>query len=161
MFWLKHANTRKQVSEQSWLSDWIILIVLDHLAHFAQSYFSLIFSAINKYNCSWFDLIHKKICSDWRQKLGEKRPMLTTFCVPKAKIKGLIKSVRKSFNWWYINLFFLIFQVLSILGPAPILAIWIWKWKLPHPHISGIMHLRKHWKAQEKAGNQQKLNGQL
>ena len=56
MFWFKHTNTRKHVSEQSWLSGWIILIILAHLAHLAQSYFSLIFSAVNTYNCFWFDL---------------------------------------------------------------------------------------------------------
>ena len=61
MFWLKHANTRKHVSEQSWLSDWVILNSLAHLAHLAQSYFSLIFSATNTYNCFWFDLTNKKI----------------------------------------------------------------------------------------------------
>jgi len=40
MFWFRHTNTRKHVSEQSWLSGWIILIILAHLAHLAQSYFS-------------------------------------------------------------------------------------------------------------------------
>ena len=79
MFWCEHANIRKHVSEHSWLSGWVIFSILAHLAHLAQSYFSLIFSAINTYNCSWFDLTNKKICSDWRQKLGEKWPMLTTF----------------------------------------------------------------------------------
>ena len=56
MFWFQHANIRKHVSEQSWLSGWIILNISAHLAHLAQSYFSLIFSAVNTYNCFWFDL---------------------------------------------------------------------------------------------------------
>ena len=34
--------------------------ILAHLAHLAQFYFSLIFSAINTYNCFWFDLTNKK-----------------------------------------------------------------------------------------------------
>ena len=79
MFWFKHANTRKHVSKHSWLSGWVILNISADIAHLAQSYFSLIFSATNTYNCSWFDLTNKKICSDWKQKLGEKWPMLTTF----------------------------------------------------------------------------------
>ena len=58
---------------------WLNLNILAHLAHLAQSYFSLIFSAFNTYNCSWFNLTNKKNCSDWRQKLGEKWSMLTTF----------------------------------------------------------------------------------
>ena len=68
MFWYvsEHANIRKHVSEYSWSSGWVILSILAHLAHLAQSYFSLIFSAINTYNCSWFNLTNKKICSDWR-----------------------------------------------------------------------------------------------
>ena len=60
IFWFKHANTRKHVCEQSWLSGWIFFNILAHLAHLAQSYFSLIFSAINTYNCFWFDLTIKK-----------------------------------------------------------------------------------------------------
>ena len=60
MFWFKHANTRKHVSKQSWLSGWIIFNILAHLAHLARFYFSLIFSAINTYNCFWFDPINKK-----------------------------------------------------------------------------------------------------
>ena len=60
MFWFKYANTRKHVSEQSWLSGWIILNILAHLAHLPQSYFSLFFSAINTNNCFWFDLTNKK-----------------------------------------------------------------------------------------------------
>ena len=79
MFWFKHANTRKHVSKHSWLSSWVILNILAHLAHLAQSYFSLIFSATNTYNCSQFDLTNKKTCRGWRLKLGEKWPMLTTF----------------------------------------------------------------------------------
>ena len=56
-----------------------MLSIFAHLAHLAQFYFSLIFSAINTYNCFWFDLTNKKNFSDWRQKHGEKWPMLTTF----------------------------------------------------------------------------------
>ena len=78
-FWCMHANTKTHISEHSWLSCWAILSVLAHLAHLAQSYFSLIFSAINAYNCSQFDLTNNKICNDWRQKLAEKWPMLVTF----------------------------------------------------------------------------------
>ena len=47
----KQANTRKHVSEHSWSSVGVILSTLGHQAHLAQSYFSLIFSAINTYNC--------------------------------------------------------------------------------------------------------------
>ena len=79
MFWYENANTRKHISEHSWLSGWVILSILAHLAHLALSYFFLIFSAINTYNCFWFDLTNRKICSDWKQKLGEKWPTLTTF----------------------------------------------------------------------------------
>ena len=50
-------NTKKHVSEHSWLSGWVILSILAHLAHLAQSCFSLIFSAIYTYNCAWFDRI--------------------------------------------------------------------------------------------------------
>ena len=56
----EHAGTRKHISEHSWSSVWVILSILAHLAHLAQSYFSLIFSAINTYNSSWFDQTNKK-----------------------------------------------------------------------------------------------------
>ena len=86
MFWFKHANTRKHVSEQSWLSGWIILIILAHLAHLAQSYFSLIFSAVNTYNCFWFDLTKfqwlKMVKSDQCLRLFSSRrqpPLLVLF----------------------------------------------------------------------------------
>ena len=79
MFWFKHANTRKHISEKSWLSGWTILNTLAHLAHLAQFYFSLIFSAINAYNYFWFVLTNKKKFIDWRQRHGKKWPMLTTF----------------------------------------------------------------------------------
>ena len=72
MFWCKHAITKKHVSEYSWSSGKMILSILAHLAHLAQFYFSLIFSAIN--TCSWFDLK-----DNWWQKLGEKWSMFTTF----------------------------------------------------------------------------------
>ena len=58
--WYKYANTRKHVSEHSWSSGWMILSILAHLDHLAQSYFSLIFSEINTYNGSWLDLTNKK-----------------------------------------------------------------------------------------------------
>ena len=79
MFWWEHVNTKKHVSEHNWLSGWVILSILAHLVHLAQSYFSLIFSAINTCNCSRFDLTNKKIYSDWKQKLVEKWPLLMTF----------------------------------------------------------------------------------
>ena len=86
-FWMAWMNilmwackeTRKHVSEHSWLSGWMILSILAHLAHLAQSYFSLIFSSINTYNYSWFELTNEKICSDWWQRFAEKWPMLSTF----------------------------------------------------------------------------------
>ena len=34
---------------------WVILSILAHLAHLAQSFFSLILSSINTYSCSWFN----------------------------------------------------------------------------------------------------------
>ena len=52
---------QEHVSEHDWSSEWVILSILAHRAHLAQSYFSLIFSAFNTYNCSWFNLTHKKI----------------------------------------------------------------------------------------------------
>ena len=81
MFWYvsEYANIRKYVSEHSWLSGWVIFSILAHLAYLVWSYFSLIFSAINTYNCSWFDLTNKKIGSDWRKNFGEKWPMLMIF----------------------------------------------------------------------------------
>ena len=94
MFWFKHTNTRKHVSEQSWLSGWNILIISAHLAHLAQFYFSLIFSAINTFNCFWFDLTNKKKFSDWRQKHGEKWPMFTTFfLMATASITGIYAPI--------------------------------------------------------------------
>ena len=53
-------RTRKHVSEHGWLFVWMILSILAHLAHLAQSYFSLIFSTINTYNCSKLILVDKK-----------------------------------------------------------------------------------------------------
>ena len=70
---------KKHVSEHSWLFGWVILNTFAHLAHFALIFFSLIFSAINTYNCSGFNLTNKKDFGDWRWKLGEKWPILTTF----------------------------------------------------------------------------------
>ena len=67
------------VGEHNWSSGWVILSVLAHQAHLAQSYSSLIFSAFNTYNCSWFHLKNKKNFSDWRWKHAEKWPMLMTF----------------------------------------------------------------------------------
>ena len=57
----EHANTGKHVSEHSYSFVWVILSILAQLAHLAHSYFSLIFSIINVYNCSRFDLTNKKI----------------------------------------------------------------------------------------------------
>ena len=51
LFIFEHVNTRKHASEHSRLSGWVILNILAHLAHLAQSYFSLIFSATTIYNC--------------------------------------------------------------------------------------------------------------
>ena len=79
MFWCEHANKRMHVNEHSRLSGWVISNILAHLAHLAQFYFSQIFITINTYNCFWFHLTNEKIRSDWRQKFGEKWPMLTTF----------------------------------------------------------------------------------
>ena len=78
---IEHANTKQHFSKHSWISRLVILSILAHLAHLAWFYFSLIFSSINIYNCSWFDLTNKENCRDWRKKLGEKCPMLTTFCL--------------------------------------------------------------------------------
>ena len=98
MFWFKHANTRKHVSEQSWSSGWNIFIILAHLNHLAQFYFSLIFSAINTFNCFWFDLTNKKKFSDWRQKHGEKWRMFTTFFLTAtAAITGIISCKIEKF----------------------------------------------------------------
>ena len=47
MFWCKHANTRKHVSEQSCSSLRAFLSILAHLAHLACS-FSLIFNRMNE-----------------------------------------------------------------------------------------------------------------
>jgi len=107
MFWYKHANTRKHVSEHSWSSGWVILSILAHLAHLAQSYFSLIFSAINTYNCSWFDLTNKKNFSDWRQKHapwsgGWEKPEMNLACFNSLiymKSILLVNPVRWNFNW--------------------------------------------------------------
>ena len=85
---------QEHVSEHDWSSEWVILSILAHWAHLAQSYFSLIFSAINTYNCFWFDLTEKrKNFGDWSQKHGEKWPMLTTFFLTAtAAITGIL--------WW-------------------------------------------------------------
>jgi len=97
MFWFKHANTRKHLSKHSWLRSRVILNILAHLAHLAQSYFSLIFSATNTYNCSQFDLTNKKSCSDWRQKLGEKWTTLTTFFLTAtAAITGKVTEKKRN-----------------------------------------------------------------
>ena len=47
MFWFEHANTRKHVSEHSWLSGWVILSIWAYLAHLPCA-FSLILNRINK-----------------------------------------------------------------------------------------------------------------
>ena len=53
----------EHVSEHNWSSGWVILSIWAHRAHLAQSYFSLIFSAFNTYNCSWFNLTNKKFAA--------------------------------------------------------------------------------------------------
>ena len=79
---------------------WLNLNILAHLAHLAQSYFSLIFSAINTYNCLWFDLTNRKICSDWKQKHSKKWSVLTTFFLTAtAAITGIF------INFWYLKIF--------------------------------------------------------
>ena len=55
----------------------MILSVLAQRAHL--SYITLIFSAFDTYNCSRLNLTNKRLCSDWRQKPGEKWPILMTF----------------------------------------------------------------------------------
>ena len=107
MFWFKHANTRKHVSEQSWLSGWIILIILAHLAHLAQSYFSLIFSAINTYNCFWFHLINEKNFSHWRSPLlvsfrywvkqDNRKQWISSSCDPKLFLNTVSNTTPPSF----------------------------------------------------------------
>ena len=98
MFWREHANTRKHISKHSWLSGWMILSISAHLAHLAQSYFFLIFSAINTYNCSWFDLTNRRFAVTEKKKLGEKWLMLTTFFLTAtAAIAG-----KSCFNFQFI-----------------------------------------------------------
>ena len=53
----KQANTRKHVSEHSWSSVRVIFSILAHLAHFAQSYFSLIISNWEKNRKTFFDFL--------------------------------------------------------------------------------------------------------
>ena len=65
-------------SKYSWLFGWMILSILAHLAHLAQSFFSD-FQRNQYINCPWFDLTNQKIYSDWKQKLGKKWSMLPTF----------------------------------------------------------------------------------
>ena len=101
MFWYmsEQANTR-YVSEHDWSSEWVILSILAHRAHLAQSYFSPIFSAFMAYNCSWFLLTIKKNCSNWRHKHGEKWPMLMTFFLTAiAAITGMTIFFNRSNSW--------------------------------------------------------------
>ena len=70
---------QEHVNEDNWLSGSVILSVLAQQSHLALSYFSLIFSAFNTYNCSWFNLTNKKICSGWSWKHDKKWPTFTTF----------------------------------------------------------------------------------
>ena len=73
----------------------MILIILAHLAHLPQSYFSLIIIGFNTHNCSLFYLTNSQYCSDWRKKHGENWPMLMTFSLTAiAPITGLGKSRR-------------------------------------------------------------------
>ena len=125
MFWCEHANTKKHVSKHSWLSGRVILSILAHIAHLAQSYLSLILSAIKTYNCSWFDLTNEKICSDWRQKLGEKWQMLVTsfFLTATAAILGLVLQNRS----WLLPMSWACFALLScVAGCKPCrLSLWL------------------------------------
>ena len=78
MFWCEHTNTKKHISEHNWMPGWVILSVLAHLAHKAVLFFS-------DFQCNQYIQLlliwskKWKNCSDWRQKLGDQRPMLTTF----------------------------------------------------------------------------------
>ena len=69
MFWCKHANTRKHVSEHSWSSGWVILSIFAHVAHLAQSYFSLIFTSINTSTVCffWNDTKENTIILQWNK----------------------------------------------------------------------------------------------
>ena len=57
----------------------MILNILANLAHFAQSYFSLIFNAINTYNYFWFDLTNKKIAVIEDKNLAKRDQCLQLF----------------------------------------------------------------------------------
>ena len=61
VYWslFEHADTSKHVFEQHCSSMRVFLSILAHIAHLAQSYFSRIFSAINTFKCSWFNLGNK------------------------------------------------------------------------------------------------------
>ena len=86
---------QEHFSEHNWSSRWVILIILAHLAHLPQSYFSLIIIGFNTHNCSLFYLTNSQYCSDWRKKHGENWPMLMTFSLTAiAPITGLGKSRR-------------------------------------------------------------------
>ena len=79
MFWCKPANKKKHVSEHSWLSGWVIFSILAHSAHLIQSDLSLVFSAINKYDCSWFDPLNEQISVTERKNLMRSDQLLQLF----------------------------------------------------------------------------------
>ena len=70
---------------------WVILSILAHLAHLAQSYFSLIVSAIKTYNCDNLQWL----------KLGGKWPMLTTFFLNHCDSFYLLDKIQ---NYWIYSL---------------------------------------------------------
>ena len=98
---------------------WVILSNLAHLAHLAQSYFSLTFSAINTYNCDWFNLTNKKNYNDWRQKLEKCLQLL-------AAITGISIS-RFSFSplLMFVSKYNHFFQKLLIFSSNSAPFIWI------------------------------------
>ena len=77
MFGSAHANAKKLYSEHSWLSGWVNLSILAHLAHLAQSYFSDF--QCNQYIQLLLIWSNKKKFQWLTQKHGEKWLMLTTF----------------------------------------------------------------------------------
>ena len=96
-----YMQIQEHFSEHNWSSRWVILIILAHLAHLPQSYFSLIIIGFNTHNCSLFYLTNSQYCSDWRKKHGENWPMLMTFSLTAiAPITGLGKSRRIPSAFW-------------------------------------------------------------
>ena len=92
---------QEHVREHNWSSGWVILSILAHRALLGQSYFSLVFSAFNTYNCSWINLTNKRICNDWSQTPLQKWPMLMTFFLTAiAAITGIYSlTLSWSYDW--------------------------------------------------------------